>query len=136
MRESEKWYKRMAGRSVEPGKLVASHNLYFNTLPPTDEGAILKQQVESGEESSDDTSDWWGGYNVIADPDFVDPQGGDWRLKPDSPARSAGRPLPNAALDIDGVLHAARPDLGAYQSDNAGGASSSVSKRVPGVHRQ
>ena len=117
--EYEKWYKRMAGvNDGEPGILIAGHNLYFNALPPTGSPLNIKQESESGADIK-----WWGGYDVIADPGFVDPKGGDWRLKPNSPARSAGRPLPNAALDIDGALRTDRPDLGAYQDGKSSEAT-------------
>lgn len=103
-------YERMSGRnhSDNPGALIANHNLYFNTLPPT----------RSPAKADDDRDfEWWRGYDVLADPGFVDVKRGDWRLKPDSPARNAGRPLPNAALDINGVVRPDRPDFGAYQTN-------------------
>lgn len=49
-----------------------------------------------------------GNGNVIADPLFVDPDNGDYRLTPDSPCIDAGDPL--AGLDPDGT----RSDMGAF----------------------
>ena len=84
---------------TDPGTVRAGYNLYWNAEPP-----YLRN--------------YEGGHgNVRAEPLFVDPENGDYRLAPQSPARGAGRAL--------GLGHDARgahrpldaPDLGAFQSE-------------------
>lgn len=77
-----------------------------------------------------------GGHNIDADPMFIDPvtPGGDWRLKPGSPAIDAGTSLPfdsggvaeDMLTDLDGnprvvqsTTNAPRVDLGAYEEQAA-----------------
>jgi parallel beta-helix repeat protein len=60
-----------------------------------------------------------GNGNVSVDPLFVNASGGDYRLKPASPARDAGADdvIPGGALDLDGNarIQGAHVDMGAYE---------------------
>ena len=52
---------------------------------------ILNSSYWSTEVSSSNVADGWpGNGNINADPQFVNPAGGDYRLKPTSPCRDAG----------------------------------------------
>jgi hypothetical protein len=84
---------------TQQGELRADYNLYFNAEPP-----LLRN--------------WEGGHNdLVADPMFVDPANGDFRLKAASPARGFGRSL-DVRSDMDGRARpAVEPDAGAYQSE-------------------
>ena len=84
---------------LRQGDLRADYNVYFNAEPP-----LLRN--------------WEGGHNdLVADPMFVDPQNGDFRLRLDSPARGFGRSL-DVRSDIDGrVRPADQPDARAYQGE-------------------
>ena len=53
--------------------------------------------------------------NIDADPLFVDPGNGDYRLMKDSPAIDAGTPVDAPATDLDGNPRDALPDMGAYE---------------------
>jgi hypothetical protein len=44
-----------------------------------------------------------GEGNIDADPKFIDPEKGDFRLKPDSPAIDAGKAVPEVKADLLGV---------------------------------
>lgn len=63
----------------------------------------------------------FGRFTLIGgDPQFVDPQAFDGRLKPDSPAIHAGTlryaPTPLFDQDLEGTPRDVRPDLGAWES--------------------
>ena len=106
-------YKRMAGDRAPPATarlMGADYNLFFNATPP--DFAYLFEKDPSWHRHYRT----YGRHNLEADPRFVDPESGDYRLQPDSPARAAGRPLPNCPADLAGVARPpSRPDLGAYQ---------------------
>jgi len=56
---------------------------------------------------------------ALANPDFVDPFDGDYRLLPTSPLRNAGHtPFVLTELDLDGLprINGADVDIGAYES--------------------
>ena len=83
----------------DPGLIRAGHNLYWNAEPP------YLRNYEGGDH-----------YDIYADPLFVDPAAGDYRLRPDSPARRRGRSL-NVGHDQDDQSRPTdAPDIGAYQS--------------------
>ena len=83
----------------DPGLMRAGHNLYWNAEPP------YLRNYEGGDH-----------YDIYADPLFVDPAGGDYRLRADSPARRRGRSI-NVGHDKDDQSRPTdAPDLGAYQS--------------------
>jgi hypothetical protein len=60
-----------------------------------------------------------GGTNIEQDPRFVDPQGRDYRLRPDSPAVDAAVPSSGPGLDHDFAgtprPQGARKDIGAFE---------------------
>jgi parallel beta-helix repeat protein len=76
--------------------LTLDHNLYF---PARLAGAERDRQP------------------MFADPRFADPQSGDLRLLPGSPAIDAALPVPDASdTDVDGdARNRSAPDLGAYE---------------------
>ncbi len=104
-------YKRMAGDQPASARLVgADYNLFFNATPPSFEWLFEEYPKWHRHYRT------YGGQNLEADPHFVDREGGDFRLRPYSPARAAGRPLPNCPADLAGIARPPfSPDLGAYQ---------------------
>ncbi len=105
-------YKRMAGDKGQPSArlLAADYNLFFNVTQPDfqylfEEDASWHRHYRT-----------YGKHNLEADPHFVDRENGDLRLRLESPARSAGRTLPNCPTDLASMDRpASRPDLGAFQ---------------------
>jgi hypothetical protein len=93
----DSWFERMD--SATSG-IVRSNNLYWSGSLPNVTGV----------------------NDQVADPQFVnpsiDPEVADFRLKPGSPARQAGRwELFSPIIDLDGKLRPAHasPDLGSFQ---------------------
>ena len=67
-----------------------------------------------------DTSTLTGLGNVVRnlmtlDPFFIDFRGGDYHLRPGSPAIGASLSIDVESLDIDGLRRPSRPSLGAYE---------------------
>jgi len=68
--------------------------------------------------------------NIVGDPQFVNPAGGDFRLKVGSPARDAGTNLAGVVDDLVGTARpldggsgsGARHDMGAYEMDGTTGS--------------
>lgn len=80
------------------GNQIHDHNLYFSTDNGTDPlGGIPK-----------------GDGDIIANPEFVDFENRNFRLKSNSPAINAGTHL-GYKLDIDGRSINKRPDIGAFE---------------------
>jgi len=70
-------------RPATDQRVVFHHNLYWNAAGPVDfNGLDLEtwQKLPGGK----------GEGSIVADPRFVDPTAGDFRLKPDSPAAKVG----------------------------------------------
>ena len=69
--------------------------------------------------------EYYDGGNIDADPLFVDPANGDYRLRPDSPCIDAGTDLADVSVDLDGTRRPldgdgdgmARFDMGAFEFD-------------------
>lgn len=57
---------------------------------------------------------------IVADPFFLNPAAGDFRIAANSPARAAGLNT-GLATDKDGVTRGAAPDIGAYQAGAGSG---------------
>ena len=72
----------IAAGTVNDDKVKLESNLYFDASgKPVDfQGLTLDQRQEKG----------WDRGSLIADPQFVDPDAGDFRLQPDSPAAKVG----------------------------------------------
>ena len=105
------WYQHMAGVQKPSGRLAADYNLFVNCPPPSYE------YLHSQDPKWHRHHRLYGGHNMQGDPGFVDAANGDFRLRPDSAARAAGRNLPNCPRDIaDRPRPTQSPDLGAYQS--------------------
>ena len=69
------------GRSLARAKDAATDfNLYYNTSDPELGKAMLDKQRQDGVDN----------HSLAVDPRFADPENGDFRLKPDSPARKLG----------------------------------------------
>jgi len=106
------WYAHYAGATgpdEPPAYLIADFNLFHNVEPPPWRCPPHEQDKIDGQ--------WWGAHNLQGDPKFVDPDNGDYRLLPESPARGAGRRLPNCPYDADGSLRPLKePDCGAFEA--------------------
>jgi len=103
------------GRQDAQASLIADYNLFHAVKPPGTPAWVKERMQSERQRKYPISAEWWGAHNFEGDPLFTDPQKGDYSLSPQSPARGAGRALPNAAYDIAGVPRPARPDLGAYQ---------------------
>jgi hypothetical protein len=58
---------------------------------------------------------WIGTGNLNADPRFMDPTTGDYRLTGQSPCIDHGTPIGAPAVDMNGHIRDALPDIGAYE---------------------
>jgi len=107
------------GESVE---LDEDYDLFFNREDCEIQAAFSDRQ--DGCFSRDDVAGgaWFremadGQHSLAADPRFVDIEGGDYHLLPESPARDAGDPEQGGTPDMDGVQ---RPwegvDIGPYEA--------------------
>ena len=107
--EMPDWYSHYAGRQEPAAVLITDYNLFHNVEP-------APGHCPPSEQADVDAS-WWGAHNRLGDPMFANPDKGDYRLLPESPARRAGRCLPNCPYDFDGRLRPlAHPDCGAFQA--------------------
>ncbi len=72
----------VAAGSLNDDKVVLERNLYFNASggPVDFQGLTLEARQAKG----------WDKGSIVADPGFVDPARGDWRLKPGSAAEKIG----------------------------------------------
>ena len=96
-REQTSWTLFGRRRYTTPGHVRGDHNLYWNAEP-----AYL-HDMEGGH------------HDRYADPRFVDAAAGNYRLKPDSPARGAGRSV-GVGQDFDDRSRPLDlPDCGAFQ---------------------
>jgi hypothetical protein len=88
------------------------NNLYFNNK---DGSELLVDSTSTGK--------------IEADPQFVNPAGGDYHLKPGSPAIDKGAPNQAPTTDFDGHPRpqGAGIDIGAFESGTAGGAAGTSS---------
>ena len=64
---------------------------------------------------SDIADGWEGEGNIAEDPNFVDPDIGDFHLQADSPCIDTGTPDGAPARDLDGKRRDAAPDMGAFE---------------------
>jgi hypothetical protein len=56
-----------------------------------------------------------GPGDIFSDPSFVDPAGGDYHLRANSPCIGAGSPVGAPRSDSEGMVRDARPEMGAYE---------------------
>ena len=79
-----------------------------------EDGCFSRDDV-AGDAWSAETAD--GQHSLAADPRFVDVEGGDYHLQPESPARDAGDPEQGGTPDIDGVQRSWEAvDMGPYEA--------------------
>lgn len=83
------WQKRLGCHGTGPDPLVrdcqADHNVYWCSDDPQHAQAHLDREREHGVET----------HSQAIDPGFVDPENGDFRLRPDSPLHEMNIALPN-----------------------------------------
>jgi len=83
------WQKRLGCHGTGPDPLVrdchADHNVYWCTAAPEEGEAHLQRERAFGVEAN----------SLAVDPGFIDPENGDFRLRPDSPLHEIGIVLPN-----------------------------------------
>ncbi len=101
------WYKAYSGTDAPEAHFIAGYNLVAGTapMPPLYPASVTERDKR------------WDLPNFFGDPQFISPENGDYRLGKNSPARKAGRQLPNCSYDIKGHLrNLESPDVGAYES--------------------
>jgi uncharacterized repeat protein (TIGR01451 family) len=91
-----------------------------NSILASNDGDDLQCDEGTCTVSSSDIGEglWPGTGNISADPDFVDPLGGDYRLQSVSPCIDQGTPAGAPPHDIEGTPRDATPDMGAYEFVN------------------
>jgi hypothetical protein len=89
------------GPNTQPETFTFAHNLWYAHDEPA------RSQPDLPVEET--------GAVVGEDPRLVDPDGGDYRLLPDSPAIGAGRALPEVAFDFEGARYSSPPSIGAFE---------------------
>ncbi|MFQ5808475.1 MAG: DUF1565 domain-containing protein, partial [Armatimonadota bacterium] len=112
----------MGNVEIDPKSIQCDHNLFFNPLGP--ECVVLaggRREVLTLD-ALRETVPHWAGDTISVDPGFVDMEGLDFRLRPDSPALEAGVAAPEVRTDL---LGHARPrsgacSLGCYEGAYAG----------------
>ena len=97
---------------------LASHRSDYNLFFPPEKGNVA--QVPPGKKLPA-LADWQKAFSqdahsVQADPRFVNPTKGDYRLSDQSPAAGAGTPIDDVAKDCAGVERPKdKPSIGAYE---------------------
>jgi len=85
------WQQRLGCHGTGPDPLLrecqADYNVYWCTADPEEPRAHLNREQAFGVET----------HSVAVDPGFVDPEQGDFRLRPDSPLHAMGIALPDVA---------------------------------------
>lgn len=111
-----------------PGSVLFNCIVRFNQAPDAPDYAESMFEVSGSDPYYSCVTplpEYYGVGNIDADPRFVDPANGDFRLRPDSPCIDAGTDLADVSVDLDGTP---RPldgngdgiagfDMGAFEFD-------------------
>jgi len=101
--------------------LHAGHNLYYNPFREEEvicadnlgqDACFGKQAINSGIWNSGSLQ---SEQSLYADPAFVSPASGDFRLTAESPAVDSGSVKHGTTIDLSGAQRDERPDIGAYE---------------------
>ena len=114
----------IAFNEAEGVQANAGWALVRNNVIYSNDGGIHNYQ-SGATMSSDHNALWDNGWNyanvtpgtgdIFQDPLFVDVANGDYHLQEDSPCIDAGSATGAPAIDIEGTLRDATPDIGAYE---------------------